>query len=355
MTLELALWKVVGEQLVDLAPSRLNLEDRLEAWIATNPAVLGMDLAVLGRQVHTEFGGRIDVLALDQNANCVILELKRDRTPRDVIAQLLDYASWVGGLGFDRLNDIARCYAKVDLATIFRAAFNAELPEEVNSTHCMVVVAAELDDSSERIISYLSTTHGVNINAVFFRFYRDGQSEMLGRAWFRDPDDALERLPSKKQVPWSGHWYVNVDECPARHWDDCVQYGYLGAGGGEKYTQPLKKLVTGSHVFAYFGKKGYVGYGVVTSEAVPIDRFVVERLRKPLLELPLSAPEAALNKDSPELCEWAVGVRWLKTYGRDDAKTFKGIFSNPNVVCRLRNPQTLAFLQSAFGLPPEGG
>ncbi len=31
------------------------------------------------------------------------------------------------------------------------------------------------------------------------------------------------------------------------------------------------------------------------------------------------------------------------------AKTFTGVFANPNIVCRLREPATLAFLAKEFG------
>ena len=47
------------------------------------------------------------------------------------------------------------------------------LPETINSSHHMILVAAELDASSERIINYLADRHDISINAVFFNFLRD--------------------------------------------------------------------------------------------------------------------------------------------------------------------------------------
>jgi hypothetical protein len=38
----------------------------------------------------------------------------------------------------------------------------------------LVVVASELDNSTERIIGYLSANYGVPINAVFFRHFKEG-------------------------------------------------------------------------------------------------------------------------------------------------------------------------------------
>lgn len=95
MAFRMNLWSVDGPNLNEVATSDLDLEDRLEDWLAQDPSLLGIDLLIIGRQVQTEYGGRIDLLGLDGEANTYVLELKRGRTPRDVVAQVLDYASWV--------------------------------------------------------------------------------------------------------------------------------------------------------------------------------------------------------------------------------------------------------------------
>jgi RecB family endonuclease NucS len=48
---------------------------------------------LIGRQQDTGFGGRIDLLAIAPDGALVLIEIKRDRTPREVVAQALDYAS----------------------------------------------------------------------------------------------------------------------------------------------------------------------------------------------------------------------------------------------------------------------
>ena len=350
MPFEMTLWRVAGSKLESIAASHLDQEQRLEDWIAADPSLLGMDLVVVGRQLQTSFGGRIDLLALDRDANCVVLELKKGRTPREAVAQILEYAAWVKDLGYSELDQIAQGYRKKDLAVVFQDAFGIAIPEAVNADHNLVVVASELDDSSERIIGYLSEVHGLGINAVFFNCFRDGQGEFLGRAWLRDPTETIERSESKKRAPWSGYWFVNVGEGDHRNWDDNRKYGYLGAGQGQKYSRPLAHLKVGDKVFAYMRGLGYVGFGEVTKAAIPVKDFTVNSVGKPLLGLPLQAPRADENKESPDLAEWAVGVRWLKVYPREEAKTFKGAFANQNIVCKLRDPKTLDFLRGEFGV-----
>jgi hypothetical protein len=86
MPFEMRLWEASGNELKTLPRSPLNQEQRLEDWIARDPGILGMELAVIGRQVPTDHGGRIDLLAIDRDACCVIIELKRAKTPREVVA-----------------------------------------------------------------------------------------------------------------------------------------------------------------------------------------------------------------------------------------------------------------------------
>ena len=63
-------------------------ESTLEEWLESNPGAILEEggLLVVGRQVVTNLGGYIDLLGVDREGNAVVVELKRDRTPRDVIA-----------------------------------------------------------------------------------------------------------------------------------------------------------------------------------------------------------------------------------------------------------------------------
>jgi hypothetical protein len=59
------LYKLQGAALVSVPGGRLATEDMIQRWVAEQPTLLGLDILVIGREVVTEFGGRIDILGID--------------------------------------------------------------------------------------------------------------------------------------------------------------------------------------------------------------------------------------------------------------------------------------------------
>jgi len=124
-----ALWKV-APQPQPLAESSLVKEQLLEDMIVAAPRMLSDEWMLIGRQEDTGLGGRIDLLAIAPDGSLVLIEIKRDRTPREVVAQALDYASWVEKL---RAEDIAAIYRRFasgkSLAEDFHQRFGQALDE----------------------------------------------------------------------------------------------------------------------------------------------------------------------------------------------------------------------------------
>jgi hypothetical protein len=189
---DIRLWEILnGDNLKELEKGKLDLEERIENWLEKDNSLIGNDLLVIGRQIPTDFGGVTDLLCLDLSGDIVIVELKRDKTPREITAQVLDYASWVKDLSNERITEIANEYLqqKGPLEKAFKQQFGEEeFPEVLNENHKMLIVASKIDDSSERIIKYLSDSHGVGINAVTFHYFVDEKKrEMLARVFLIDP------------------------------------------------------------------------------------------------------------------------------------------------------------------------
>ena len=89
-----------------------NRESDLEVLLENNPEYFFDDgkILIIGRQVLTNLGSWIDLLGLDNVGNTVVIELKRGKTPRETIAQMLEYASFVENLDYKQLNGIYQNY-----------------------------------------------------------------------------------------------------------------------------------------------------------------------------------------------------------------------------------------------------
>src|ERR1035438_5713275 len=127
MPIHHAIWKV-ATQPQPLVESSLATEQLLEEMIVAAPRLLSDEWMLIGRQEDTGFGGRIDLLAVAPDGSLVLIEIKRARTPREVVAQALDYAAWVHKL---RAEEIAAIYSRFapahSLAQDFRQRFGQDL------------------------------------------------------------------------------------------------------------------------------------------------------------------------------------------------------------------------------------
>lgn len=356
MPIEVGFWKISGNEPIPINYSALDSEKKLEDILARRIDILSEDMLLLDRQVQTAYGKFIDMLAIDIDGKLTIIELKRNRTPREVVAQALDYASWVQGLTYDNIKTIFET-AEGDepFEEAFSAKFGVAPPEKLNQEHDILIVCSALDSETERIINYLSTNYKVPVNAVFFRYFKSEGHEYLSRSWLIDPAEIVERESSiGKREPWNGRDFVaNIDVVDGvSTWEDSVKFGFISAGGGKWYSQSLNQLFPGARVFAMLPKKGYLGVGTVLDKAIPCKDFLVEQngMRKPILEVPLKAEGIKRNADDQEKCEYLVKVEWIKAFPEEKAFWEKGMRANQNSAFKLRNKFTLERLVQYFGL-----
>ena len=346
MAIQQGIWRINPENgsgtttPLRLSTARLDDENQLEELIVRDVSIINPDWLLIGRQVRTAYDKRIDLLALDANGTVIIIELKRDKTPRDVVAQAIDYASWVETL---EDSDLVDCY--VDFATrhqlsgtsldeAFRSRFGLSLSEvPLNESHQMVIVASELDASTERIINYLNNRHGVGINAVFFSAFSDGNQRYLSRAWMIDPQETQQLVSTKgAKEPWNGEFYVSFGQGERRDWEDARRYGFISAGGGTWYSNTLNMLAEGDRVWVNIPRTGYVGVGIVTGERQRLNAFRVDG--KALTELDTRMDYQRFAAESDDDAEYVVPVRWGHTVPTGQAFTETGLFGNQNSACK---------------------
>ena len=331
---------------VDDEPKRLHLslmpsEQMLEEMVVRDSRILSDDWMLIGRQETTKHGGRVDLLAIQPDGSLVLIELKRNQTPQTVVAQALDYATWVAQLTTDQISQIFERFANgrsLDFA--FRERFGFDLDEEtVNESHQIVIVAAELDESTERIVGYLSE-RDIAINVMFFQVFQQDDQKFLSRTWLIDPDE-VQPTPVDRTTsgPWNGEFYANYGG--NRDWEDARKYGFISAGGGSFYSRSLQRLSTGDRVWVNIPKKGYVGVGRVTQPRLPIRelRVPTPEGERPALDVLKDAEMYQNWESSPETSEYYVGVEWLDTVSESAAVSEVGLFGNQNTVAAPRTPK----------------
>lgn len=352
MPIQHAIWRVSGNP-AEIPQGILPSEQMLEDMIVAQPRIPSSDWMLIGRQEDTGHGGRIDLLAIAPDGTLVLVELKRDRTPREVVAQALDYAAWVEALDAE---DVASIYSRFSsggsLATDFQTRFGQPLDEDtINDSHQIVIVAAQLDASSERIVGYLND-RGLAINVLFFQVFDHGDEQLLSRAWLIDPGDVQVQAAGTgrggEKEPWNGEYYVSYGANSTRIWEEARQYGFVSAGGGTWYSNSLGMLSEGDRIWVKVPGKGFVGVGLVNGPRVAAKDFEIGG--NPALDV-LSGEYHRQFVDDPERSEYFVPVEWIHTEPEAEAVQEVGMFGNQNTVCRPVTPKwrtTVDHLKSRF-------
>lgn len=355
MPIQQALWRL-GNESTRLRPSKLQSEKALEDYITQDPDILSPNWMIIGRQVQTDYRGFVDLIALQPDGTPVIIELKKDRTPREVLAQTLDYASWVEELTPGRLQTMYERFTgnpQANLNADFEKRFGSELQEDaLGRDHLMVIVATELDNSTERIVKFLAKRN-LNINVLFFQVFEDSYGQLLSRAWLVDPVEAQVTVtsPGEASGTWNGEYYVSFGEGESRSWEDARKYGFITASGGAWYTQTLGMLNEGDRVWVNIPKVGYVGVGQVTGAALPASEFQVEidgtfKALSEIADLAGYARETSADEQA-----WFVPVKWAAQVPAKEAVRQVGFFGNQNTVAKPKSEKwehTVSVLKKRF-------
>jgi len=335
VAVEHGIWKI-GETPKALTPIELSSELILEEQIVKDISILNNNWLLIGRQVYTDFGKYIDLLAIDANGSIIIIELKKHKTPRDVVAQAIDYASWIESLPSEKIVQIYESFvsqnlsSKTSLDEAFENKFGLKLDDEqINSSHQIVIVSAKLDASTERIINYLDDKAEVAINAVFFTVFQDGANQYLSRSWMIDPSETEENASNLGQKgQWNGEFYANFGVYEnGRQWCDAIKYGFISAGGGHWYSKKLLALMPGDRVWINIPGKGYVGVAEVLKQAVIADEFITDSMA-------LDGKYPSSIEVGEDDAEYFVAVRWVHQVNENQAVTEAGFFGNQNTVVR---------------------
>jgi hypothetical protein len=345
----------------------------LQRLLKANIGVVAPDVLVIAE----EFGEwedskrRIDLLGIDRDASLVVIELKRDDEGGHMELQAIRYAAMVSRMTFQRAVKTYQAYLDKSGAggdarsAILEFLRTSEPPRDDAVLDVRIVlVAADFAKELTTAVLWLNEWE-LDIRCVKVKPYSDGDGTILEVQQVVPLPEAAEYQVSIREEAISrreiaresgeptGYWFMNTGDGSneGRSWEDCKKYGFMLAGGGEKWIRDAQKLKVGDKLFAYLSGHGYVGLGVVTAEAVPMKDFVPAGQSKPILELPLTARVQRDRMNDPGRADWCAAVRWVRAVDPD--KAVLKSHARRSTLEQIRKPELVADLLRQFGVSED--
>ncbi|KLU05714.1 hypothetical protein RISK_002346 [Rhodopirellula islandica] len=362
-------------QISERADLQRLLQDRIEI-LNPDSLVASPDLLVISEEFSEwdDSKRRIDLLAIDREANVVVVELKRSEDGGHMELQSLRYAAMVSVMTFTDAEKTFTTYlakrgdnrAARDVILNF-LGWDEPCEDDFGNKVRIVLASAEFSKEITTSVLWLRS-QGLDITCVRIKPYGTKDELFLDvQTIIPLPEaEAYQIKIRQKQAAqgvsaasaWNGQdFYVSLGEYDDANWDDCLKYGFVTGSGGRWYTRTLDHLFVGSRVFVLIPKRGYVGVGIVTEKNQTIDNFMVQdgTETKRLLDAPLSAKDMSQNTGDPDMCSNVVRVEWIKTVAREDAFWEPGLFAITHTACKLKDQNTIDRVCQNFGIDSTTG
>lgn len=204
MGTEIKVWQIINDKLelietTMVETGRKETED-LEKWIKSNSSILGQDILIIGEQVPIK-SGTMDFLGIDKSGNLIIIELKRDKLPREVLSQAIDYASDVALWDLDKISEVCTKYTGSGLEDYLNEKFEDIDLEDllINKTQRILLVGFLIEESLQRMIEWLSNNYGVSINAVVLKYIKTKNGDELITRTVIIPEEIEKERTRKRQ------------------------------------------------------------------------------------------------------------------------------------------------------------
>lgn len=360
---------------VSLASVQMQERRDVQALLRNHLPELIPDLLVIAEEFGEwdESRRRIDLLAIDRNANLVVIELKRGDSGSHMELQAIRYAAMVSTMTFEQAAQTYEAFLGRHGQSGSRERLLEFLgwsePDEGEFANDVRIVLFSEDYSRELTTSilWLNTTRSFDITCFRVVAYRVDQRVLLDFQQIiplREAQEYQVKVRNKQQevqtarrehVPWNGEFYANYGDEEYRSWSDAQKYGFISAGGGEWFTRTLRLLMPGERVWVNRPGAGYIGVGVIESDPIPAKDFVVDTDSGPQRYLDIGQVHPGMKKSAgdPLRTDKFVKIRWLATVPESKAVRETGFFGNQNSAAKPTTaswPQTVGKLKIAFGI-----
>jgi hypothetical protein len=205
----------------------VDYEKDFEDWLENSPDILfeedeGNTVIWIGRQVNARMDGTNkypDLMGIDSSGDVVIVELKKGKTPREVVSQALEYVSWASKLKEEELNSYYLDYSKnnkgelFDLKTKFKNVFYPDTEEEINvelnKNQKIFIIAEEVTPIVKQVTTYLRSNLGLEIYCLEYKVFKTEQSKLIvSTERIGSSADVGTKRPSKTNTV--GRWNQSI-------------------------------------------------------------------------------------------------------------------------------------------------
>ncbi len=179
-------YRIEADDLFRIEEQELSSEKSLENYLirADGAQIGGVNVLYIDQQGSPGEGGIFDIVGLDDQGDVVIIELKRGQSPRDIVAQALEYAASIRSETYDDLEARYREFLDEDTASL-RAKHTAffdrgddPLSErEYNTNQRLLLVGSSFSDLSLDMADFLRE-HGIDVICVTYNSFASEQEDL---------------------------------------------------------------------------------------------------------------------------------------------------------------------------------
>lgn len=162
--------------------AELGLKERfdIQQWIEKTPSILGEELLVIAKEYELPSRTRLDLLAIDKQANLVIIELKGNESGSSVDWQSIKYASYCSNFTHEEIYRIYAEYLGTDEneSELKIETFIDEETENLNESQRIILASKEFHPDVVSAVLWLRD-FGVEIQCVKLEPFVDSENNLF--------------------------------------------------------------------------------------------------------------------------------------------------------------------------------
>lgn len=211
-------YRVDSDNLSRIEEQELSSEEALENDLIRSDGaqIGGVEVLYIDRQSSPGDGGIFDIVGVDEQGDVVIIELKRGRSPRDIVAQALEYAASIRNEDYEQLASRYREFVDDNDASLkakhtefFDREEDPLSEREYNTDQRLLLVGSDFSDLSLDMADFLRE-HGIDVICVAYSSFAtgDGDLQLLTTEGIRRP---LSEEPASVSGEEGSAWESTVE------------------------------------------------------------------------------------------------------------------------------------------------